>query len=144
MYKKLTIILAFILAILVAERVLFTSSDVKFEVKPEVLRANPNSELEIRVYRVNMLGFKVPFSSVDVRFLVEEGDNLIGLYEESSEGSVKIRAKGKEGEAVVGIYALKSGSLIKNILIKILPRDMAVQEREDLYEACAGISLLLK
>jgi len=126
MYKKLTIILAVILAILVAERVVFTSSDVKFEIKPEVLRANPNSELEIRVYRINMLGFKVPFSSVEVRFQVEEGDNLIGLYEESTEGNVKVRSKGIEGEAIVGIYALKSGSLIKSILIKILPRDMAI------------------
>lgn len=128
MYKKLAAILAIILIVLLAERVIFTSSDVNFDLKPEVLRANPNSELEIEIYRVNMLGFKVPLSIVEVRFQVEEGNNLIGLYEESTEGSVKVRSKGIEGEAIVGIYALKSGALIKNILIKILPRDMAVTE----------------
>lgn len=125
MYKKLTIILAVVLLLLASEKVIFTSNDVKFEVKPEVLRANPNSELEIEVYRINMLGFKVPFSSVEVRFQVEEGSNLVELHDESADGKVKVRSKGIEGEAIVGIYALRSGAVIKNILIKILPRDMA-------------------
>jgi len=125
MYKKLTIILAVVLLLLASEKVIFTSNDVKFEVKPEVLRANPNSELEIEVYRINMLGFKVPFSSVEVRFQVEEGSNLVELHDESADGKVKVRSKGIEGEAIVAIYALRSGAVIKNILIKILPRDMA-------------------
>lgn len=125
MYKKLTIILAVVLLLLASERVIFTSNDLKFEVKPEVLRANPNSELEIEVYRINMLGFKVPFSSVEVRFQVEEGSNLVELHDESADGKVKVRSKGIEGEAIVGIYSLRSGAIIKNILIKILPRDMA-------------------
>jgi hypothetical protein len=125
MYKKLAIILAVVLLFLASERVIFTSNDVKFEVKPEVLRANPNSELEIEVYRINMLGFKVPFSSVEVRFQVEEGNNLVELHDELADGKVKVRSKGIEGEAIVGIYALRSGAVIKKILIKILPRDMA-------------------
>lgn len=125
MYKKLTIILAVVLLLLASERVIFTSNDLKFEVKPEVLRANPNSELEIEVYRINMLGFKVPFSSVEVRFQVEEGSNLVEFHDESADGKVKVRSKGIEGEAIVGIYSLRSGAIIKNILIKILPRDMA-------------------
>jgi hypothetical protein len=129
MYKKLTIILAVVLLLLVSERVIFTSSDVKFEVKPEVLRANLNSELEIEVYRINMLGFKVPFSRVEVSFRVEEGSNLVELHDESADGKVKVRSKGIEGEATIGIYALRSGAVIKNILIKILPRDMAELSR---------------
>jgi hypothetical protein len=129
MYKKLTIILAVVLLLLVSERVIFTSSDVKFELKPEVLRANLNSELEIEVYRINMLGFKVPFSRVEVSFRVEEGSNLVELHDESADGKVKVRSKGIEGEATIGIYALRSGAVIKNILIKILPRDMAELSR---------------
>lgn len=73
-----------------------------------------------------MLGFKVPFSAVDVRFTVEEGVNLVELVSESSEGSVTIRSKGIEGEAVVGIYSLKSGLPVKKVMIKILPREVAV------------------
>ncbi len=108
-----------------ADRVIFTSTDAKVEVKPEVLRASHNSQLEIIIFRSNMLGFKVPFSKVDVRFAAVEGANLIELLSESTEGTVTIRSKGIEGEAVVGIYSLKSGLEIKRILIKILPRDVA-------------------
>jgi hypothetical protein len=72
-----------------------------------------------------MLGLKVPFSNVDVRFVIQEGANLVELVSESSEGSVTVRSKGIEGEAIVGIYSLKSGVEIKRVLIKILPRDVA-------------------
>ncbi len=103
----------------------FTSSEAKVEVKPEVLRASTSSSLEIKVFRGNMLGFKVPFSEVDVRFVVEEGTALVELVNESPEGTVTVRSKGVEGEAIVGIYSLKSGLQIKRILIKVLPRDVA-------------------
>jgi hypothetical protein len=124
-YKKLIIILAVVLLGLLADRFIFTSSDVKISLKPEILRASRNSEMQIRVFRSNLLNFKVPFSSVEVRFVIEEGGNLIELSGESSEGTVNIRSKGIEGEASVGIYSLKSGLQIKKILIKILPRDVA-------------------
>jgi hypothetical protein len=90
-----------------------------------VLRASHNSQLEITIFRANMLGLKVPFSNVDVRFVIQEGANLVELVSESSEGSVTVRSKGIEGEAIVGIYSLKSGVEIKRVLIKILPRDVA-------------------
>ena len=64
MYKKLTLILALILLVLAGDRIVFTSSDITIKMKPEVLRASVNSELMIEVYRVNILGFKVPFSIV--------------------------------------------------------------------------------
>lgn len=72
-----------------------------------------------------MLGFKVPFSKIEVRFQVEEGAGLIFLENESPDGSVTIKAKGIEGEAIVGIYSVKSGMQIQRVLIKILPRDVA-------------------
>jgi len=125
LYKKLTIILAVILLVLIADRLIFTSSDIKVVLEPEVLKASTNSSLQIKVYRTNLLGFKVPFSSIEVRFAVEEGGNLVEMINESTEGTVTIRSKGIEGEAVVGIYSLKSGLQIKRVLIKIMPRDVA-------------------
>jgi len=89
-----------------------------------VLRANTSSELIINVFRVNMLGFKTPFSKVYVRFEIEEGANLIEVTSYTGE-SAKIRSKGIEGEAVVGVYSLKSGALVSKVVIKILPRDYA-------------------
>ncbi|NOS85547.1 MAG: hypothetical protein HOP31_10440 [Ignavibacteria bacterium] len=126
MYKKLVWILALILLVLVADRVIFTSTDVKVNFKPEVLRASVNSEIVIDVERVNLLGFKVPFSKVDVQFVIEDGRNLVELTDGEYSGSVKVRSKGVEGEAVIGIYSLKSGVQIRKITIVILPRDVAV------------------
>lgn len=125
MYKKLLWILAVILILLLAERLIFTSVDIKFTVVPEVLKASPNSELMIEVNRINNFGFKTPFSTVEVYFTVEEGKNLIEISDVINGNSVKVRSKGIEGEAVIGIYSLKSGIQIRKILINILPRDVA-------------------
>ncbi len=124
MYKKLTWILAVILFILVLDRVYFTSSDIRFILTPEFLNARANSELKINIFRVNILGLKVPFSKIDARFSIEEGANLIEITDDdNSHGEIKVRSKGIEGEAVIGVYSLRSGLLIKKLLIKILPRD---------------------
>jgi hypothetical protein len=111
--------------VLVADRLVFTTSDTKVEVNPPVLRAAPNSELNITVFKSNIFGFKVPFSKIEVRFAIEEGANLISLANEDTRGSVIVRSKGFEGEAAVGIYFIRSGFQIKKLLIKILPRDLA-------------------
>ena len=125
MYKKFIIVLAVILLALLAERFVFTTSGISVEIDPPVLRAVPHSELEIKVYRENMLGFKVPFSSAEVVFRVEEGSSIIELAGDSTQGTVKVRSKGVEGEASVGIYSVKSGLQLKKVLIKILPPDTA-------------------
>ncbi len=125
MYKKITVILALILLALVADRLIFTASDTEVEIKPAILRAAPNSELSIFVFKSNIFGFKVPFSKVEVRFVIEEGANLVSLVNENINGEVTVRSKGFEGEATVAIYSIKSGFQIKKILIKILPRDLA-------------------
>lgn len=126
MYRKITLILAVILIALVADRLVFTTSSTEVEMKPPILRAAPNSELNIRVFKSNIFGFKVPLSKVEVRYVIEEGANLISLANEESNGTVTVRSKGFEGEAAVGIYSIRSGFQIKKILIKILPRDLAV------------------
>ncbi|HMT12517.1 MAG TPA: hypothetical protein PKA39_12950 [Ignavibacteria bacterium] len=128
MYKKLTIILAVILTALAADRVIFTSSDVKIDVSPEVLRASVNSEVLISVKRVNILGFEVPFSKVDAAFVIEDGANLVEFVGEPGNSSVKVRSKGLEGEAAIGIYSVRSGMQIRKVLLKILPRDVAANQ----------------
>ena len=125
MYKKLTIILAVILAALAADRLVFTSSDVRIDIAPEVLRASVNSEVLISVKRVNIFGFEVPFSKVDAAFVIEDGANLVEFAGEPGSSSVVVRSKGKEGEATIGIYSVKSGMQIRKVLLKILPRDVA-------------------
>lgn len=99
---------------------------MKIKLEPEVLRARNNSELEINVYRSNLLGFGVPFGKVEVRFVVEEGANLVEIISESPNGKARIRSKGIEGEAVIGIYNIKSGMQISRVMIKIMPRDFAL------------------
>lgn len=128
MYKKLTIILAVILTALAADRVIFTSSDVKIDVSPEVLRASVNSEVMINVKRVNILGFEVPFSKIDAAFVIEDGANLVEFVGDPGNSSVKVRSKGKEGEATIGIYSVKSGMQIRKVLLKVLPRDVAANQ----------------
>ena len=125
MYKKLTIILAVILAALAGDRLVFTSSDVRIDIAPEVLRASVNSEVLISVKRVNILGFEVPFSKVEAAFVIEDGANLVEFAGEPGSSSVIVRSKGKEGEATIGIYSVKSGMQIRKVLLKILPRDVA-------------------
>ncbi|MBE2218723.1 MAG: hypothetical protein IAE90_10990 [Ignavibacteria bacterium] len=128
MYKKLTIILAVILAVLAADSLVFTSSDVRIDIAPEVLRASVNSEVLISVKRVNIFGFEVPFSKVDAAFVIEDGANLVEFAGEPGSSSVIVRSKGKEGEATIGIYSVKSGMQIRKVLLKILPRDVALAD----------------
>lgn len=126
MYKKLVWILAVILFILAADRIIFTSSDIKIDMKPEVLRASVNSEMIIEVYRVNIIGFKVPFSKIEAQFKIEDGNNLIELSGQENGNSIRVRSKGVEGEATLGIYSVRSGMQIRKIIITVLPRDMAL------------------
>lgn len=112
---------------MIADRVIFTSVDAKVDMKPEILRASIHSEMNVSVYRSNMLGFKVPFSTVEVRFEAVEGANLVELLNESSEGTVTIRSKGIEGEAILVIYSLRSSLPVIKVLIKILPKEVAVK-----------------
>lgn len=107
------------------------SNGIKIDLKPDVLRASVNSELTVSVYLVNILGFKTPFGETNARFEIEQGANLVQIQEVSA-GIVKLRSKGVEGEATLGIYALKSGALLQKIMIKILPKDVALKCTEPL------------
>ncbi|MCI0450753.1 MAG: hypothetical protein L0Y79_13410 [Chlorobi bacterium] len=131
MNKRLVIILSVVFLALLTDRFIFTTSGAKVKLEPEVLRASVNSELKIQVYASNLLGFKVPFREVNVRFVIEEGANLIEILNESANGTAVIRSKGLEGEAVVGIYSLNSGLQVSRVLIKILPFGMSRIQAQD-------------
>jgi hypothetical protein len=68
----------------------------------------------------------VPFAESEVRYVIEEGNNLVEIVNEDPKGKCRIRSKGIEGEAIVGIYSLRSGVQVSRVLIKILPRDLAL------------------
>jgi hypothetical protein len=127
LYKKLTIILAVILAVLAGDRLIFTSSDFKIDMNPDVLRASPNSEVLLSIKKVNILGFEVPYSKMEVQFVIEDGGNLVEFVGEQGSNYARIRSKGKEGEATIGVYSVKSGMQISKVLLKVLPRQVAMR-----------------
>lgn len=124
-YKKLTLLLAVILLALLGDRFIFMSSGIKIDMNPEVLRASVGSSVTIRVIPVNMLGFKTPFGETNARFEIEDGKNLVEM-DEVSAGIVNVRSKGIEGEATIAIYSVKSGVLLQKLLLKILPKSLAL------------------
>ena len=109
---------------MLAERFIFTPVAVKIDTNPPVLRASFNSELKIKVFTVNSLGFETPFSKANARFEIEEGTNLVEISHEDP-STVTIRSKGLEGEAIIGVYSLKSGTLLGKVLVKILAQEAA-------------------
>jgi hypothetical protein len=119
--KKLTIILALILIGLLSERFLFHTVKINVEMDPSVLKASTSSRMTITIVSLNSLGFKTPFSKTEARFEIEEGTNLIEMEKFMENDKVIVHSKGLEGEAVIGIYSLKSGILLRKLLIKIVP-----------------------
>ncbi len=116
--------MAAIIVILAAERLAFNTTRLNVDIQPAYLHASSSSSLTVKVYPVNMLGFRNLFGSAEVRFEVEEGANLIEVLE-VTESSVWIRSKGVEGEAIIGIYSLRSGLQISRVLINVYPLDKA-------------------
>lgn len=91
--------------------------------EPPVLKASPLSQMEIKIVLKNQLGFATPFAKAEVRFETEEGENLIQLEHFIENDRVLVHSKGILGEAMIGIYSLKSGILLKRLLIKIVAGD---------------------
>ncbi|MCX7878338.1 MAG: hypothetical protein N2510_06805 [Ignavibacteria bacterium] len=119
MQKRLLIIFTFILIALVSDRLIFTSNSYKLDINPPVLNSHLNSSLEIEIYRINLLGFKVPFSKPEVLFTTEN-ENLIAILQTAS-NKATVTSKGITGEAVVIIYSAETRLELKRIVIPILP-----------------------
>lgn len=123
--KKLVIVLAIVLTGLLAERLVFSTSTVNIKLNPEVLRASTNSQLIISAEPINILGFRNILGSTNVSFVIQEGSNLIDVLPAQEKGTAIVISKGKEGEAVIAVYSLKSGLILEQVVIRILPRDYA-------------------
>ena len=95
--------------------------------EPSVLKASPLSQMEIKIILKNSLGFATPFAKAEVRFETSEGANLIELEHFMDNDRVIIHSKGIKGEATVGIFSLKTGILLKQLLIKIVPGDYTLK-----------------
>lgn len=109
---------------------MFTTQKVKIEMDPAVLRATTESQLVLKVYPANLLGFKTPFKKADVQFVIEDGANLIELSSTIGTNTAIIRSKGKEGEAVIGIYSIPTGIPVSKVLIKIISSELVVFNSE--------------
>ena len=91
-----------------------------FPPKPAHVLVTP-SHMSIAKFRSDHAKeLKVVFKSLGL-FL--KGIELIGG---ETGNNIVVRSKGIEGEATLGIYSLKSGMQIRKVLIKILPRDVAL------------------
>ncbi|MGH2575371.1 MAG: hypothetical protein ACRDFC_06695, partial [Ignavibacteria bacterium] len=112
----------------------FTTSYLKVDLNPEFLFLDSHSEIVIQVYPVNLLGFSTPFKKISVGFDVVEGKNLVELMSNPDFQSAVVRSKGKEGEAVIAIYLLDSGAPISKVLIKIIPKGIALSTRHSPFE----------
>lgn len=83
-----------------------------------------NSEVELEIYRINLLGFRVPFSKPDVLFTTEN-ENLISILQIESNKAI-ITSKGITGEAVVIIYSSENLIELKRVLIPVFPPPSAL------------------
>jgi hypothetical protein len=124
LYRKLTILLAFVLTLLLLNHFIIEPRSYEVTLTPPVLRASENSELVIEVSRFNLLGFTAPFSKTDVIFSVIDGGNLIYLQTLSS-SSAKVRSRGIEGEVIIKIALKETQTEITKVLVKILPKELA-------------------
>jgi len=109
---------------LIIERVIFTTHRVKIDMDPAFLHAAENSELTLKVYPANLLGFKTPFKRADVQFVVEDGVNLVELAYTIGTNTAIIRSKGIEGEAIIGIYSVPTGIPVSKVVIKIVSSEL--------------------
>lgn len=107
------------------ERFIFSTSTVLVKLEPEFLRANPSSELVITAIPLNKFGFRNILGSTSVAFNIQEGTNLVEVIPSTEKDRAIVRSKGKEGEAVIGVYSTKSGLILQQVVIRILPRDYA-------------------
>lgn len=65
-----------------------------------------------------------PFAKADYDFIIEQGKNLVEMKLLNQE-KAEIKSLGREGEIVVGIYDKGNGSVVRRIVIKILPKPAA-------------------
>ncbi len=109
---------------MLAERLVFTTKEIEITYQPEYLTTSQSSSVIISAYRKNFFGMKTPFAKGDYDFIIEQGGNLVEMNLLNQE-TTEIKSLGREGEIVVGIYDKANGSVVRRIVIKILPKPAA-------------------
>ena len=110
---------------MLAERFILHTIKIDVDVEPPFLKASTYSQITITIIPKNSFGFRTPFSRFEARFEIEQGENLVELKNLTEKDKVILQSKGIEGEVIIGIYSLKSGILIRKLIIKIIKEEYA-------------------
>jgi hypothetical protein len=122
---KKTFILLFIILILVGfnfHYFIFSIYEVNIVVKPNVVIADPSTEIKVTVKPINAMGWDVPFRTVKAKFKVLEGNDLVIIKLVNEEnGFILLQSIGTEGK--VGINIDSEYSLfLSYVEVQILPK----------------------
>ena len=91
---------------------------------PEVVFADPNSQITVKIKPINALGWEVPFRKASGRFMITEGRDKVELIKLSEEeGIMTLGSVGVVG--IVEIYVESELSLFPSyVKIKLLPKSV--------------------
>lgn len=122
---KKTFILLFIILILVGfnfHYFIFSIYEVNIVVKPNVVIADPSTEIKVTVKPINAMGWDVPFRTVKAKFKILEGNDLVIIKLVNEEnGFILLQSIGTEGK--VGINIDSEYSLFPSYVeVQILPK----------------------
>lgn len=83
---------------------IFSIYEVTYKVTPDKLYADNTSSLIIEAVPINSLGWKAPFRKTFAEFTFNEGKDLVEvIFQDNTNGVLKIRAKEKSGKVSVTI-----------------------------------------
>lgn len=112
-HRFLLLFLVFVLAgftiykmVLSPVSVTFALTDPLGKSHPREIFANSSSAVVVEVFPINRLGFRVPFSHLDGKFVVSEGREKIDIVQEQRNVLI-FRTKNSAGRLVIFYYAQK-------------------------------------
>jgi hypothetical protein len=83
---------------------IFSIYEVTYKITPDKLYADNNSTLIIEVVPINSFGWKAPFRKTFSEFTINEGKDLVEvIFQDNSNGILRIRAKEKPGKVSITI-----------------------------------------
>src|ERR1035437_7918695 len=83
---------------------IFSIYEVTYKITPDILYADNNSTLIIEVVPINSFGWKAPFRKTFSEFTINEGKDLVEvIFQDNSNGILRIRAKEKPGKVSITI-----------------------------------------
>jgi len=132
--KKLIIFISLFLVIIVFIcYYIFNIYETIIETQPKNLFADSQSVVNISIYPVNALGFKVPFRKICGNLEITEGKDLVDIIKEKDKnGSLSLRAKNRTGKIV--IYVKCKYSLLPSLVeINIYPDTSGIKKELQIF-----------